>query len=147
MMLDHDLSWQHDPSCMQVVDADSAMDFGSPLDGIKEAGSSGWGSAVGPASCKSRTSSMSLPMLLQARPTPPPIGVSRTGLGAGISTHHFQNADMERLRKTAGKESLQKAASDRWPELHPCRARDPRTKSTHYLSRFLRTDCAVRRRD
>ena len=45
---------------------------------------------------------MGMPMLLQARPTPPPVGMSSIGLGAGVSTHHFQTADMERLRKTAG---------------------------------------------
>ena len=46
--------------------------------------------------------SMGMPMLLQARPAPQVIGVSRVGLGAGASTQQFQTADMERLRKTAG---------------------------------------------
>lgn len=137
----------HVPSCVQGVDADSDVDFASPLNGIREAGSTGQGSAVDPASCKSRTSSMGMPMLLQARPTPPPAGVSRTGLGAGISTQHFQTADMERLRKTAGKESFLKAASDKWPELQLCRASDPRTQDMHQLSRLMRTSRAMRRRD
>ncbi|CAL5229872.1 g13283 [Coccomyxa viridis] len=43
---------------------------------------------------------MGMPML-QARPTPSPIGMSSIGLGVGVSTNHFQTADMERLRKTA----------------------------------------------
>ena len=75
------------------------------------------------ASRKSATGSMGTPVLLQARPTPAPIGISRIGLGAGMSTNHFQVADMERLRKTAGQAVLSRSLKWQVPALAymPCK--------------------------
>ena len=100
-------SWRHDLFCMQGVGADSDMDLRRRSEcPCRMQRAAIRNSAAVPASRRSAAGSMGMPVLLQARPTPPPIGVSRMGLGAGASTQNFQAADMERLRKTAGKANL-----------------------------------------